>query len=129
MENLKALLTDIKNRKLSVSPTGLIKQTERNAMKSEILETIMLDLPQEIVLGRTNEGICLMIENEIEGGVPVILDIKIKNLNTDLDTHIEEYEKKQKEKKEKAEQRKRDQQASYKNKMREKEFKKEKEKA
>lgn len=128
MKMLKELIKVIYGQKLNVSASGLIKQTDRNAMKSDILNHIMNDLPSEIVLGKTNEGLCLMIDNEGEGGIPIILDIKIKNMNTDLDTAIEEYKKKEVEKQERAEQRKRDATASYNNQVKMKKFKADREK-
>lgn len=111
-----------------MSASGLIKQTERNQLKSDILDQIMNDLPSDIVLGRTNEGICIMIDNEGEGGIPVVLDIKIKNVNTDLDTAITEFNQKQAEKLERAEQRKKDAKASFNSQVAKKKFLEEKEK-
>jgi len=128
MEKLQELIKEIYKQKISVSPKGLIKQTERNTLKTDILKAIMQGLPHDIVLGKTNEGICIMVDNENEGGIPIILDIKIKNMNTDLDTAIEEYEEKQAEKRQRAEDRKKEAKASFNNQVAKKKFLADKEK-
>ena len=122
MENLKNLMTEIKKQKLSVSKTGLIKQNERNTMKSDLIMALMKDLPQNIVVGKMKEGIVLEIPNDNEGAIPMVLDIKIKNINFDTITSVEAYEKDKDEKAKKALERKKDQKASYNSQQKKKDF-------
>ena len=116
MKHLYGLLEKVKKTEFNINDNGTIKQTERNALKTKLLEAFMADLG-EIVVGRASEGVYLELPNDVEGSIPVVLDIKIKNTTIDTYAPIQEYELKQKEKLERAKKQKKERQASYKNQM------------
>lgn len=116
MENLNAVLAAVLEREYKVSGDKL-NQVQRNATKAELLDALMGDLPREIVVGKCKEGVVLLIDNENEGGIAVVLDLKIKPLTFDAEGVVENYRFEQKEKEERAAARKRDQAATYKNAM------------
>jgi len=98
MELLRLFAEKVKGLKLSITDKGAIKQTERNALKSELLEAFIKDLPSELVVGRAKEGIILEIPNTIEGSLPLILDIKFKNTDFDTATPVNDFMVAQKDK-------------------------------
>lgn len=102
MENLQALVQATNTQKFSVSKDK-IKQTERNALKSDLLEAISSDLADSIeVVGRSKEGVIIALPNEMEGSIYAVVDVVLKNLDFDPEILIDEYETAKAEKEAKA---------------------------
>ena len=102
MENLQALVQETNTKKFSVSKDK-IKQTERNALKSDILEALSSDLADSIeVVGRSKEGVIIALPNEMEGSIYGVVDVVLKNLDFDPEILISEYEMAKAEKERKA---------------------------
>lgn len=126
MENLSKRMSVIEAQEFKVS-NGKLNQVERNTMKSEILAAIGLDLPEGTVIGKCKEGLIVEVPNDNEGSITFILDIKIKPLDFDGLHIIESYNQDKAEKAERAASRKRDQAATYRNGVRLREMKAERE--
>lgn len=102
MEKLSQLVQATKTQKFSVSKDK-IKQTERNALKSDILNALQSDLENGVsVVGRAKEGIIIALHNDDEGAIYGVLDVVIKDFTYEPDLLIDEYEALQAEKAEKA---------------------------
>ena len=102
MEKLTQLVQATKTQKFSVSKDK-IKQTERNALKSDILTALQSDLENGVtVVGRAKEGIIIALHNDDEGAIYGVLDVVIKDLAYNPDVLIDEYVALQEEKAEKA---------------------------
>jgi hypothetical protein len=102
MENLQTLVQATNTKKFTVSKDK-IKQTERNALKSDILEALSSDLADSIeVVGRSKEGIVIALPNEMEGSIYAVVDVVLKNLDFDPEILISEYETAKAEKEAKA---------------------------
>jgi len=102
MEFIKQFAEKVKALKLSITDKGAIKQTERNNLKNEMLAELIKDLPSGLVVGRAKEGIILELPNDNEGALPIVLDIKFKNVDYDTVTPVKDYTQAQAEKVEKA---------------------------
>ncbi len=85
-----------------------IEQKQSRELKALVTKDIVetLTATYDIDIAMTCEGVYLLIPNENEGIIPVVLDIKMKPLDTDIDTLTEEFQKKIEEKKAKAEKKK-----------------------
>lgn len=105
---MKNLLINISERKIETS-NNKIKQTARNNLKVELmsalenqLKTLNCDLVQ---VARTSSGIGVQIDNENVGMITFEIDLKIKDLDYDLDfensCYMETIERKEQEKAEK----------------------------
>ena len=102
MENLQTLVQATKKTKFDVSKDK-IKQTQRNALKSDLLEALSSDLADNIeVVGRSKEGIIIAIPNDIEGSIYAVVDVVLKNLDFDPEVLIDEYSQAQADKEAKA---------------------------
>ena len=102
MENLQVLVQATTKTKFDVSKDK-IKQTQRNALKSDLLEALSSDLADSIeVVGRSKEGIIIAIPNDIEGSIYAVVDVVLKNLDFDPEVLIEEYTQAQADKEAKA---------------------------
>jgi hypothetical protein len=102
MENLQVLVQATTKTKFEVSKDK-IKQTQRNALKSDLLEALSSDLATSIeVVGRSKEGIIIAIPNDIEGSIYAVVDVVLKNLDFDPQIMLDEYEDAQAEKEAKA---------------------------
>jgi hypothetical protein len=102
MENLQVLVQATTKTKFEVSKDK-IKQTQRNALKSDLLEALSSDLATSIeVVGRSKEGIIIAIPNDIEGSIYAVVDVVLKNLDFDPQIMLDEYEEAQAEKEAKA---------------------------
>jgi elongation factor P--beta-lysine ligase len=97
---MKKLIDSIRERVFKTTGEK-IQQTQRNNLKTEILQAIQEHMPQDIVIGRAKEGIILEFPNDELGAIAVVLDIKIKDLEFDVTVPIQELENSIKEKEEK----------------------------
>lgn len=95
MEKLTQLVLKTEKQKFSVSKDK-IKQTERNALKSDLLEALSSDLTSGIeVIGRSKEGIIIALQNDIEGAIYGVIDVVIKDFTFEPDLLIDEYQESQ----------------------------------
>jgi len=95
MENLQTLVQATTKTKFDVSKDK-IKQTQRNALKSDLLEALSSDLADNIeVVGRSKEGIIIAIPNDIEGSIYAVVDVVLKNLDFDPQIMLDEYDQAQ----------------------------------
>lgn len=91
MEKLTQLVSTTKSQKFSVSKDK-IKQTERNALKSDLLEALSSDLAVGVeVVGRSKEGIIIALQNDIEGAIYGVVDIVVKDFTFEPEILIDEY--------------------------------------
>ena len=81
----------------------VIEQKQSRELKATITNRIIDCLKEnfDIDTRMTSAGMFIEIPNENEGSIPVLLDIVMKPLDTDLETLEEEYKQKLKEKEEK----------------------------
>lgn len=107
MKKFLELLENIKTRpiKISVTASGVeqVQQTQRNALKAEMLNTLAECLAEILPLtARTKEGILIEVPCDAvadgiadnstgSGAITVALDLKIKDLETDLEYESKEY--------------------------------------
>lgn len=93
---LKEFLEVVADTKYNMNGTK-IKQNERNALKNELIETIIKDLKKAfegsdlITIYRTQKGVGIAIDNEKIGIIPIELVPTIKDLDNDLADMEEEY--------------------------------------
>lgn len=122
MENLRKLIEELKTRplKITVDKNGKTKihQTQRNELKKELQNAIMLDLRETldivaIVRNGTKNLIGLEIPNdsiadnlpdncEGSGAITATIDCTITDLDNSFDELLDEYAQKQAENEEKA---------------------------
>ena len=81
-----------------------IEQKQSRALKAELMGKVsaLIKETYDVDTAQTSDGLYLLIPNDEEGSIPVLLDIKMKPLDTDIETLTAEYQKKQEEKAEKA---------------------------
>ena len=105
MENLTRLLAEVKDRPLEISETKtgeIIKTSQRNQLRTDIMTALLADIRNEYkYVYRGEEGILLDVANdsvadnlkseEGSGGITVLIDIKIKGLNTNAEAEAEDY--------------------------------------
>ena len=129
---IEKLYNELMNeRNFKITPSGAIKQNERNPLKQEILATLVMlisDNAPDLVIERTGDGYIMeFLSNggDKEISIPVQLDIKIKNTKYDVmaqhQAYLVELDEKEKEKIEK-------QKAKEKKIARDKEIRKQKQK-
>jgi hypothetical protein len=94
MTNISKLVAAIKGKVFKLSGEK-INQTERNAFKAEVLESLATDLfSAGMTAVRTSDGIVLEIENDELGNIYLELDVKVKNTDFDLDEAVADYQSK-----------------------------------
>lgn len=91
MKNILQFVQSVRSLVLKAS-ADKVNQTQRNAMKADAMKAFLSDL---VDLGAvmTNDGIVLPVQNDELGVVYIELDLKVKNLDFDLDNAVAEYEK------------------------------------
>lgn len=109
MEKFIELLKNIKNREIPISVTAngkiQLQQTSRNALKAELISCLAESLAEILPFTtRTKEGILVEVANDYvadhlpegsigSGAITIVLDLKIKDLDTDLEYEKTVYEK------------------------------------
>ena len=94
MTNISNLVAAIKGKVFKLSGEK-INQTERNAFKAQVLESLAVDLfSAGMTAVRTSDGIVLEIENDELGSIYLELDVKVKNTDFDLDEAVADYQSK-----------------------------------
>ena len=107
MVNSKNLFEEIASRTFRITTTAggkeKIHQTERNALRVELLETLLADLVSTgFVTARTKDGILVEIPNSSiadgisrdsigSGALTIAFDVKVKDLDADLEYLEEEF--------------------------------------
>ncbi len=102
LTSLKEIIKVISEGSCTLTDTGVIKQTERNTMRNDILNALLDMIPTsvDIVKGRTTKGVLLAIDNE-KGYIPIYIDVKISKMfdsdNEYFDplAELEEFKEKQ----------------------------------
>lgn len=69
---------------------GKINQTDRNNLRKQLLDALIRDISGVM----TSDGIIHEVEHEYWGSVFVELSIKIKDVDYDLNTAVDEYQEK-----------------------------------
>lgn len=77
-----------------------IEQKQSRALKAELMGKVsaLIKETYDVDTAQTSDGLYLLIPNDEEGFIPVLLDIKMKPLDTDIETLTAEYQKKQEKK-------------------------------
>ena len=103
MKNVEKYLQEFYTEKLKITRGAkgdTIHQTQRNAVKAGLMEAFLEDMKEELNIDviRTADGIAFLIDNDEQGGVPVVLDIAMKNFNYDIfnegDNYVSEQNRK-----------------------------------
>ena len=118
MDNFIKLLNETKDRKFDITTTAKgvknLQQTQRNAWKAELLQALLVDIADKYeFVGMGEKGLVFDIANDCvadtvsphdsgSGGITVILDLTVKDLDTNATDLIENYNFKVAEKAEKA---------------------------
>lgn len=94
-----------------------IHQTQRNQIKRDLLAAIQADLASELDADalHTPDGIGIVIDNEEQGGVPLVLDIAMKSFEYDVFEQNDRYNENQLLKEEKRIAREKARKTKYKN--------------
>ncbi len=101
MENLKNFIEVIEKAELKTNSGGTqLNQIQRNKYKQSLIEALQKDI--DIETFRVEEGIGINIYNETFGVIPIVIDVRFKNLDFDLTHEADVWTQKQIAKKEKA---------------------------
>ena len=93
MNKLQELIVATADAKLKASGAK-INQVQRNALKEDALKALFAELQilESANIVRTNDGIVLEIPNDELGAVFLELDIKVKDLDFDIVSAVDERE-------------------------------------
>jgi len=94
MKATRKLFKDIYNRELKVTPKGAINQTQRNALKSEVIDSFIEDLIKGLGVEvlRLDKGIALNIPHIDEGALPITIDLVFKSTTYDIVGQAQAYQ-------------------------------------
>lgn len=89
MTKTQTFVKEFASRTLTISQGAngeAIKQTERNEIKSELLQAIALDLSQLLGVDilKVDKGFGFMLPNDNEGSVPMVIDLTVKSMDFDV---------------------------------------------
>lgn len=116
MKNTKNFLVELETKDLKLSQTKngiIVNTTQRNEIRKKFLKALENDLKElakdlenDIFIGFTTDGLAVAVGNEklsrkLENNLTFKIDIKVSNLDYDIFTEIESYEKDQEKKAEK----------------------------
>ena len=129
MKHTKAFLEKFYSEQLKITNGAKgesIHQTQRNAVKRGFLDAIQKDLVEclNVEALRTAQGVGVLIDNDEQGGVPLVLDIAMKSFDYDVIGEHEAYLQDLEIKAEKAEKRAKARATKYKNDVAAREMKK-----
>ena len=96
MKNTKAFLKEFYTQELKTTHGAkgdTIHQTQRNAVKAGLMLAIEADINAELGIDalRTADGVAVLMDNDIQGGVPFVLDIAMKSFDYDIYSLNEAY--------------------------------------
>ena len=86
MTNFKQALLDARTAELKES-NGKINQTDRNNLRNKLMEALTKDIEGELIA----EGGIVEIDHEFWGGLYLEVSVKIKDVEFDLETALQEY--------------------------------------
>lgn len=87
MKQFKEMVESIAEVVYKITPKGRISQGEQNELKAGLTNALQADLGEAGIESYvTQQGIVIVIPNDMEGAIPVELNIITKPL--DLDYHI-----------------------------------------
>jgi hypothetical protein len=97
--NLQKLLDFIYEIDYALTPSEkMIVQKERNELKYNLLEGIIDTLVEQgleaDLIHRTSEGYIYELQNAEHGVIPIQIDIKVKDIDYDLEGAIEDWQQK-----------------------------------
>lgn len=101
--NLQKLLDFIYDIDYALTPSErMLVQKERNELKYNLLEGIIdalveQGMPKDLI-HRTSDGYIFELQNAELGVIPIQIDIKVKDVDFDLEASIEDWEQKVEEK-------------------------------
>jgi len=103
MTKIQLFVKEFASRTLTISQGAngeAIKQTERNEIKSELLQAIATDLSQllGVEILKVDKGFGFMLPNDNEGSVPMVIDLTVKSMDFDVVAENEAVVAKDKEK-------------------------------
>jgi hypothetical protein len=103
MTKTQLFVKEFASRTLTISQGAngeAIKQTERNEIKSELLQAIATDLSQllGVEILKVDKGFGFMLPNDNEGSVPMVIDLTVKSMDFDVVAENEAVVAKDKEK-------------------------------
>jgi hypothetical protein len=103
MTKTQLFVKEFANRTLTISQGAngeAVKQTERNEIKSELLQAIATDLSQllGVEMLKVDKGFGFMLPNDNEGSVPMVIDLTVKSMDYDVVAENEAVVAKDKEK-------------------------------
>ena len=92
----KSLIVNAKENKFGM----VIEQKQSRALKAELTSKVaaLIAATYDVETVQTSDGLYILIPNDEEGVIPIMMDIKMKPLDTDIETLREEYIQKQQEK-------------------------------
>ena len=96
MKNTKQFLKEFYAQELKVTHGAkgdTIHQTQRNAVKAGLMDAIQKDIANELNVDalRTADGVAVLMDNDVQGGVPFVLDIAMKSFDYDIYEMNEAY--------------------------------------
>jgi hypothetical protein len=93
MKNTRKLFKEIFSKDLKITDKGAINQTQRNGLKNELLNTLIVDLSKElgVKVVRVDKGLAFDIDHDNEGALPITLDIVFKNTTYDIINESQAY--------------------------------------
>lgn len=99
MKNLLEVLDKVKGTEYPITDKGRIRQKEQTGLKIELTNALIADLREaDIEVLETQKGFILLLENEIEGAIPIEGSLVTKPLDYDFyGLHDEFIEKQNKE--------------------------------
>lgn len=103
MTKTQLFVKEFASRTLTISQGAngeAVKQTERNEIKSELLQAIATDLSQllGVEMLKVDKGFGFMLPNDNEGSVPMVIDLTVKSMDFDVVAENEAVVAKDKEK-------------------------------
>lgn len=120
MKNTVKFLKEFYTQELKITHGAkgdTIHQTQRNAVKANLMEAIQKDLAAELKVDalRTSDGVAVLMDNEDQGGVPFVLDIAMKSFDYDIYSMHDAYLKDKEIKADNAERRAKARRTKFKN--------------
>lgn len=113
MKNLTALFQDIENRTFRVTTTASgkekLQQTERNGLRAELMDKLLADLAESgYRVARGKDGVLVEIPNGSvadgvsrnsigSGAITLAFEVKVKDLDSELEYLADEYTEHQEE--------------------------------
>lgn len=98
MQAFRDVVEEVKKEEFKLNTKGnAIVQSERNELKFKLTDALALALEEveDIDVVQVQKGIAILLPNDIEGSIPVEIQIITKPLDYDVDGLHQEYLEKQ----------------------------------